>query len=150
MIEKLAHIGIAVRDLEAQIAYYRDVLGLELVGREEVAEQQVRTAAFAVGETTIELLEPLSAESPIGRFLERKGEGVHHIAVEVRELTQALDALRAKGVQLVDLAPRAGANGARIAFAHPRSTGGVLTEFCQHGEHVPENGIPRGASKAAK
>jgi methylmalonyl-CoA/ethylmalonyl-CoA epimerase len=150
MIEKLSHIGIAVRDLEAQIAYYRDVLGLELIGREEVAEQQVRTAAFAVGETTIELLEPLSAASPIARFLDRRGEGVHHIAFAVRELTQALDALRAKGVQLVDQQPRAGAYGARIAFAHPRSTGGVLTELCQHGEHRPETGIPAGESKAAK
>jgi methylmalonyl-CoA/ethylmalonyl-CoA epimerase len=150
MIEKIAHIGIAVRDLEAQIPYYRDVLGLELLGCEVVADQQVRTAVFAVGQTMIELLEPLSETSPIARHLERRGEGVHHIAFEVRELTRALDTLRARGVTLVDQQPRPGAHGARIAFAHPRSTGSVLTEFCQHGEPGAENKIPSGESKVAK
>jgi methylmalonyl-CoA/ethylmalonyl-CoA epimerase len=136
-VERIAHIAIAVHDLSKHIPYYRDVLGLELVGQEEVADQQVRVAMFRVGETHIELLEPSSETSPIARYLSKRGEGIHHIAFELGgSLQGALDELRDKGVALLDDAPRDGAHGARIAFAHPRSTFGVLTEFCQSGgEH---------------
>lgn len=150
MIEKIAHIGIAVRDLDAQIPYYRDVLGLQFLGCEDVLQQGVRTALFAAGETMIELLAPLFATSPIARFLDKRGEGFHHLAFEVEELAQALDALRGKGIRLVDEQPRPGAHGAVVAFAHPRSTHGVLTEFCQHGESRAETEIRSGGANAAE
>jgi methylmalonyl-CoA/ethylmalonyl-CoA epimerase len=133
-VEKIAHIAIAVRDLSKHIPYYRDVLGLQFVGQEEVADQQVTVAMFQVGETKIELLEPSSEQSPIARYLNKRGEGIHHIAFEVGGTLQgALDQLQQKGVDLLDEQPRDGAHGAKIAFAHPRSTFGVLTEFCQTG-----------------
>jgi methylmalonyl-CoA/ethylmalonyl-CoA epimerase len=130
-IRKISHIGIAVRDLDRQLALYRDVLGLELLGFEELEDQQVRVAILKVGESNIELLEPLSDSSPVARFLERRGEGIHHLAYEVQGITQVIENLDEMGVELIDRAPRAGAHGKRIAFVHPRSTFGVLTELCE-------------------
>lgn len=131
-IDRISHIGVAVRDLEEALRLYRDLLGLELVHTEEIADQQVRVAMLRVGGTRIELLAPLAPDSPIGRFLGRHPEGgVHHIAYAVDDLEAALEELRSAGVALIDSAPRPGAHGARIAFLHPRSTGAVLTELCQ-------------------
>ena len=131
MIQKINHIGIAVKSLEAHIPFYRDVLGLELIGIEEVAYQQVKTAMFKVGEVHIELLEPLSAESPIARFIGKKGEGMHHIAYQSEDIKSELAQLREKEIQLIDEQPRAGTHGTQIAFIHPKSSGRVLTEICQ-------------------
>jgi methylmalonyl-CoA/ethylmalonyl-CoA epimerase len=134
MIKKLNHIGIAVRSLENHIPFYRDVLSLPLKGIEEVADQKVRVAVFKIGEIHIELLEPTSPESAIAKFIEKKGEGLHHIALETGSIDQELAGLKAKGITLIDKAPRDGAHGTRIAFLHPGSTGKVLTEICQPGE----------------
>lgn len=131
MTKKISHIGIAVTSLEAATPFYRDVLGMAFEGTEEVAEQKVRVAFFAVGESRIELLEPTSSDSPVARFIEKNGEGIHHIAYEVTDLQRALDDLQAQGVRLVDVTPRRGAHGTSIAFLHPKATGGVLTELCQ-------------------
>lgn len=132
-IQRIAHIAIAVKDLETQIAHYRDTFGLELVGREEVADQKVKVAMLRVGETTIELLEPTSPDSPVAKFLDKRGEGIHHLAFQVDGLASALGELRDKGVALLDAEPRDGAHGQRIAFLHPRATFGVLTELCEPG-----------------
>ncbi len=132
MIQKINHIGIAVKSLDAHIPFYRDVLGLELIGIEEVPDQQVKTAMFKVGEVHIELLEPLSAESPIARFIEKKGEGMHHIAYQSEDIQSELAQLQEKEIQLIDQQPRAGAHGTQIAFIHPKSSGKVLTEICQN------------------
>ena len=138
-IERIAHIGIAVRDLDAQVRFYREVLGLELEGIEEVADQKVRVAVFRVGEASIELLTPVAPESPIAKFLEKHGEGLHHLAYAVRDLSGMLRELSSKGVDLIDKTPRLGAGGLQIAFLHPRSTFGVLSELCEgHGE-VPHS-----------
>ena len=128
----IEHIGIAVRNLAEARRYYEDVLGLTCYGVEEVADQKVRTAFFRIGSTKIELLESTDPGGPIGKFIEKKGEGIHHIAFAVQGLSEALGEAEAKGVQLIDRAPRPGAEGLHIAFLHPRSTGGVLTELCEH------------------
>jgi methylmalonyl-CoA/ethylmalonyl-CoA epimerase len=130
-IERISHVGIAVRALDQQIPLYRDLLGLPFLGLEEVPDQQVRVALFRVGEVTVELLEPTAPQSPIAKFLDKHGEGFHHLAYAVQDLPRALEELGAKGVELIDKAPRAGAGGKRIAFLHPRSTRGVLTELCE-------------------
>jgi len=130
-IKRISHIGIAVADLEQQKRFYQQVLGLELLGEEEVADQQVRVAMFAVGESRIELLEPTGPESPVARFLERRGEGVHHVAYEVEQLEPALARLKEREVRLIDEEPRPGAEGQQIAFIHPKASFGVLTELCQ-------------------
>ena len=130
-IENISHVAIAVRDLEAQIAIYRDVLGLELVSLEQVDDQGVKAAMFQCGQVRIELLEPLGDDTPVGRFIEKRGEGIHHIAYRVQDLEGTLGELSERGLRLIDTAPRPGAHGAQIAFVHPKSTGGVLTEFCQ-------------------
>lgn len=132
MFDKISHIGIAVKDLEAATAFYRDVLGLPLQGVEEVAEQKVRVAMFPVGESRVELLGATAPDSPIARFLEKKGEGIQHLAFAVPDIEAALAALKARGVALIDETPRLGAGGHRIAFLHPKSTGGVLIELTQH------------------
>ncbi|MCL1973959.1 MAG: methylmalonyl-CoA epimerase [Bacteroidetes bacterium] len=130
-ITHIEHIGIAVKSLNDAIPYYEKVLGLTCYAIEEVAEQKVRTAFFQVGQTKIELLEPTDPEGPIGKFLEKKGEGVHHIAFATPEGVQpALDELAAQGIQLIDKTPRKGAENLNIAFLHPKSTLGVLTELC--------------------
>lgn len=130
-IEKISHIGIAVRDLEQQVAFYRDVLGLRLTGTETIEDQQVKVAIFQVGESAIELLCPTSAESPVARFLDQKGEGIHHLAYQVEGIQETLDGLSKNGARLIDETPRKGAHDKRIAFIHPRSTFGVLTELCE-------------------
>jgi methylmalonyl-CoA/ethylmalonyl-CoA epimerase len=135
MTGKINHIGIAVKNLEASMPLYRDVLGMTFEGTEEVTDQRVRVAFFAVGESRIELLEPTTPDSPVARFLEKNGEGVHHVAYQVDDVAVALDGLRAAGVRLIDEQPRRGAHGTQIAFLHPKATGGVLTELCQAAEH---------------
>ena len=130
-ITHIEHIGIAVKSLEESIAYYEGVLGLKCYAVEEVKEQRVKTAFFMVGQTKIELLESTDPEGPVGRFLEKKGEGVHHIAYATSGLEQALVQMQEKGVTLIDKEPRKGAEGLSIAFLHPKSTHGVLTELCE-------------------
>ena len=134
LTKKINHIGVAVRNIEASVPFYRDVLGMAYEGSEEVAEQKVRVAFLTVGESRIELLEPTSPDSPVSKFLEKNGEGTHHISYEVADLEGALSELRAAGVKLIDENPRGGAHGTLIAFLHPKATGGVLTELCQSGE----------------
>ncbi|MFA7288968.1 MAG: methylmalonyl-CoA epimerase [Melioribacteraceae bacterium] len=133
-LNKIEHIGIAVKDIDAAIRYYQRVLGLECYNIEEVIDQKVRTAFFMVGETKIELLESLEDDGPIGKFIEKKGEGVHHIAFAVDSVADSLKEADEKGIQLIDKAPRKGAEKMNIAFLHPKSTFGVLTEFCEEGE----------------
>ncbi len=133
MIQQINHIGIAVRSLEERIPFYRDVLGLKYLGTEEVEAQKVRVAMFRVGEVKIELLEPTEESSPIAGFLEKRGEGIHHIAFQSDNLENQLSDLKNKGIRLIDEHPREGAHGAKIAFIHPKSSGKVLTELCQSG-----------------
>ena len=135
MIEKINHIGIAVKNLENAIPFYRDQLGMTFEGTEEVAEQRVRVAFLRIGESRIELLEPTTPDSPVAKFLEKNGEGIHHLAYEVENIEQALKDLESQGVRLVDKVPRSGAHGSRIAFLHPKASGGVLTEICQSSTH---------------
>lgn len=128
----IEHIGIAVASLEESIPYYEKVLGLECYAIEEVADQKVRTAFFRVGETKIELLESTDPEGPIGKFIEKRGAGVHHLAFAVDNVGESLKQAAEQGVRLIDEVPRKGAEGLRIGFLHPKSTMGVLTEFCGH------------------
>lgn len=130
MLKHISHIGIAVKNLEEGIAFYQK-LGLILEGTEEVPSQMVRVAFFPIGDTRIELLAPTSEESPIAKFIEKKGEGIQHIAFAVDDLPQTLKDTEEDGIQLIDKEPRPGAHGADIAFLHPKSTGGVLIEFCK-------------------
>jgi methylmalonyl-CoA/ethylmalonyl-CoA epimerase len=129
-ISKIEHIGIAVVSLESAINYYETLLGIKCYAIEEIVDQKVRTAFFKVGETKIELLESMDPEGPIGKFLEKKGPGVHHIAFAVDEVNKALTEAELAGIQLVDKKARKGAEGLNIGFLHPKSTLGVLTEFC--------------------
>ncbi len=126
----IEHIGIAVKNLEESIAYYEKVLGLKCYAVEEVTDQKVKTAFFMVGQTKIELLEATSEESPVAKFVEKKGPGIHHIAFAMDDVATSLKEAEENGVRLIDKEPRAGAEGLRIGFLHPKSTGGVLTEFC--------------------
>jgi len=125
----LDHVAIVVRDLDAAIRLYRDTLGLELTQVEDVPEQQVTTAIFGRGMGRVELICPTTADSGVARFLEKRGEGLHHICLEVEDLQAALSALRAAGAPLIDEVPRPGAGGAQVAFVHPRGARGVLTEL---------------------
>ena len=133
-ISHIEHIGIAVKSIDESRKYYEEVLGLTCYAVEEVADQKVKTAFFKVGDTKIELLESTSPEGPIGKFIEKKGEGMHHIAFAVPNASEALQDISEKGVQLVDKVSRAGAEGLNIGFLHPRSTHGVLTELCSKPE----------------
>jgi methylmalonyl-CoA/ethylmalonyl-CoA epimerase len=126
----IEHIGIAVNSLEESIPYYEQVLGLECYAVEEVADQKVKTAFFMVGQTKIELLEATSEESPIAKFIEKKGPGIHHLAFAMDDVNQALKDAEKNGVKLIDQQSRNGAEGLKIGFLHPKTTGGVLTEFC--------------------
>jgi methylmalonyl-CoA/ethylmalonyl-CoA epimerase len=130
-ITHIEHIGIAVKSLETAIPYYEKVLGFKCYSIEEVADQKVRTAFFMVGQTKIELLESTDPEGTIAKFIEKKGEGIHHLAFATTGVQKALDEVAAHGVQLIDKAPRKGAEGLNIAFLHPKSTFGVLTELCE-------------------
>lgn len=131
-ISHIEHIGIAVNNLEESIKYYEEVLGLTCYAIEEVADQRVKTAFFMIGQTKIELLESTDPEGPIGKFIEKKGQGMHHMAFAVKNIEGALAEAEEKGVQLIDKAPRKGAEGLSIAFLHPKSTVGVLTELCEN------------------
>ena len=129
----IEHIGIAVSNLQEAIRFYEDVLGLECYAIEEVTDQKVRTAFFIVGETKIELLESTDPEGPVGKFITKRGQGVHHIAFAVENASQALKEAEQAGVQLIDRSSRKGAEGLDIGFLHPKSTFGVLTEYCSKG-----------------
>jgi methylmalonyl-CoA/ethylmalonyl-CoA epimerase len=126
----IEHIGIAVKSIEESRKYYEEVLGLECYKVEEVVDQKVKTAFFMLGQTKIELLEPTDPESTVAKFIEKRGAGIHHIAYAVDSIDQALQDAEAKGVQLLDKKGRKGADGMTIGFLHPKSTEGVLTEFC--------------------
>lgn len=131
MLNKISHLGIAVTSIEESLPFYQDVLGMKFEGTEEVAEQKVKVAFFALGESRIELLEPTTPDSPVAKFLDKNGPGLHHVAYEVANLEQRLTELKANGVRLVDETPRCGAHATRIAFLHPKASGGVLTELCE-------------------
>lgn len=132
-LSHIEHLGIAVKSLETAIPYYEEKLGLKCYAIEEVKDQKVKTAFFRIGQTKIELLESTDPEGPIGKFIEKKGEGIHHVAFAVKDGVQnALAEMEGKGVQLIDKAPRKGAEGLNIAFLHPKSTVGVLTELCEN------------------
>lgn len=128
------HLGVACPDIEAALPMWADVHGLECKHVEEVKEQKVKTAFLPVGESRIELLEPTEPDSPVGKFLEKRGPGIHHVAYRVDDIEAELARLKAQGVRLIDESPRVGAGGALIAFIHPKETGGVLTELCQRDE----------------
>ncbi|MGH9928764.1 MAG: methylmalonyl-CoA epimerase [Pyrinomonadaceae bacterium] len=129
---KVDHIGIATHTLEEALALWRDALGLQVDFTEEVTEQGVRIAMLPVGETHIELLEPLSESSPIGKFLQKRGPGIHHVAIRVADIRASLASLKEKGTRLIDETPRTGAGGCLVAFVHPSSANGVLLELVQH------------------
>jgi methylmalonyl-CoA/ethylmalonyl-CoA epimerase len=127
----IEHIGIAVADLEVAVGFYEKVLGLKCYNIEEVTDQKVRTAFFLVGQTKIELLESTDPEGPIGKFIQKKGEGIHHIAFSVEKIEEQLEHLAGMGITLIDNKPRKGAEGLDIAFLHPKATSGVLIELCE-------------------
>ena len=129
---KIDHIGIAIRQLDEATAIWRDTLGLEVDSIEKIAEQGVCVAMLPIGETHIELLEPLAQDSPVGKFLEKRGPGLHHIAVRVNDIRGTLAQLKNKGARLIDETPRVGAGGCLVAFIHPSSVNGVLLELVQH------------------
>ena len=126
----IEHIGIAVSNLDESIAYYEKVLGLDCYAVEEVADQKVRTAFFKVGDTKIELLESTDPDGPIGKYIEKRGPGIHHLAFAMENVGESLKHAADQGVRLIDEVPRKGAEGLQIGFLHPKSTFGVLTEFC--------------------
>ena len=134
MLTAVDHVGVAVEDLEAALTLYRDTLGMPLVHRETVAEQGLEAALLDVGESHIELLAPLGPDTTVGKFLARKGPGLHHIAYQVSDIDATLASLKQAGAELIDEEPRTGIRESRVAFLHPRSTGGVLTEIVQPAE----------------
>ncbi|OLE52511.1 MAG: methylmalonyl-CoA epimerase [Acidobacteria bacterium 13_1_20CM_3_53_8] len=129
---KIEHIGIATHTLDDALRFWRDALGLEVVHTEEVAEQGVRVAMLPVGEPRIELLEPTGADSPVAKFLEKRGQGIHHIAVRVDDIRATLQRLKEQGARLIDESPRVGAGQCLVAFIHPSSANGVLVELVEH------------------
>jgi methylmalonyl-CoA/ethylmalonyl-CoA epimerase len=131
MVKKVDHIGVAVKNLEESLKFYQDVMGMDLAGTEIVEEQHVKVAFLPIGDTEIELLESTDPEGPIARYIDKKGEGVQHIAYKVDNIEEAIAEMKAKGVRMIDEKPRYGAGGAKIAFCHPKSTNGVLVELCQ-------------------
>ena len=131
--EKIAHIGIAVKSIENALPFYTEHLGLELDGIEEVESEQVKVAFLKIGESMLELLEPLSETSAIHKYLEKNGEGIHHVALEVDNIEQRLENLKNDGIRLINEEAKQGANNSKIAFLHPKSTYGVLYELCEHG-----------------
>ncbi len=130
-VSHIEHIGIAVKNLNDSIKFFEEVLGLKCYGIEEVKDQKVKTAFFLIGKTKIELLESTESDGPVAKFIEKRGEGVHHIAYAVDDINAALKETESKGIQLIDKEPRKGAEGLTIAFLHPKSTNGVLTEFVE-------------------
>jgi methylmalonyl-CoA/ethylmalonyl-CoA epimerase len=134
MLGRIDHIGVAVEDLDAALQLYAEVLGMPVVHRETVTEQGVEAILLDVGENHVELLAPLGPDTPVGKFLAKKGPGLHHVAYQVADIDATLAALKAAGTRLIDEAPRVGIRGSRVAFVHPASTGGVLTEIVQPAE----------------
>jgi methylmalonyl-CoA/ethylmalonyl-CoA epimerase len=135
MLAAIDHVGVAVADIDSALALYRDALGMPLVHRETVTEQGVDAALLDVGDGHVELLQPLGAETAVGKFLSRRGPGLHHVAYRVEDVEATLAALAAAGMRLIDERPRTGIRGSRVAFVHPASTEGVLTEIVQPAEH---------------
>jgi methylmalonyl-CoA epimerase len=135
MLSTIDHIGVAVESLDAALALYRDALGMALVHRETVSEQGVEAVLVDVGDGHVELLQPLGPDTAVGKFLARRGPGLHHVAYRVGSITETLDALRGAGLRLIDEQPRIGIRGSQVAFLHPASTGGVLTEIVQPSGH---------------
>ena len=135
MPKRINHIGIAVRDIDEAARFYTEALGLQLGGIEEVPDQKVRVAFLPIGEVRIELVQPTSPDSPVAKFLEKNGPGFHHIAYEVADVAAEVERLKAQGVRMVDQEPRKGAHNTRIAFVHPKASGGVLTELVQEMGH---------------
>ena len=131
MLSTIDHVGVAVEDIDATLALYRDTLGMPLVHRETVSEQGVDAALLDVGDSHVELLQPLGPETAVGKFLARRGPGLHHVAYRVEDVAETLRQLSAAGVRLIDEQPRTGIRSSRVAFLHPASTGGVLTELVQ-------------------
>ena len=131
MLEKIDHVGIAVRDLEQALQVFAEKLGFEIGGVEEIAEQKLKVAFLPLGESKIELLQSSDSQGPVARFIEKRGEGLQHIAFKVKNIEECLARLKAGGVRLIDEKPRLGAGGARVAFLHPKSTCGVLIELCE-------------------
>ncbi len=131
MLEVIDHVGVAVEDIEAALALYRDTLGMPLVHREKVAEQGVDAALLDVGTGHVELLQPLGPDTAVGKFISRRGAGLHHVAYRVPDVQQTLETLATAGLRLIDERPRTGIRGSQVAFLHPASTGGVLTEIVQ-------------------
>lgn len=131
MLSKINHIGIAVRSLDETLPFYQNILNMTFVGIETVEEQKVRVAMLQVGESKIELLEPTSEDSPVAKFIEKNGIGVHHVAYEVADIEAVIAKMLSEGARMIDEKPRNGAHGSRIAFIHPKSSHGVLTELCQ-------------------
>lgn len=130
-IIKIDHLGIAVNDMDGGKTFWTDVLGLNFEGEEVVEEQKVKTAFLPVGESEVELLESTAPDGPVAKFIEKKGQGFQHVAFRVADIDAALEELKAKNIQLIDETPRRGAGGARIAFLHPKATGGILVELCE-------------------
>ncbi len=131
MLNKVDHIGIAVNDIDEALKFYRDQLGLEVGGFEEIPDQKVKVAFMHLGETRLELLQSTNPEGPVAKFIEKRGQGIQHIAIGVDNIEATLEQLKAKGARLIDEQPRIGAGGAKIAFVHPKTTNGVLLEICQ-------------------
>jgi methylmalonyl-CoA/ethylmalonyl-CoA epimerase len=134
VLSTIDHVGVAVHSIDDSLALYRDVLGMPVVHRETVVEQGVDAALLDVGDGHVELLQPLSEETPVGKYLAKRGPGLHHVAYRVADIDAALEALKASGTRLIDEHPRTGIRGSRVAFVHPASTGGVLTEIVQPAE----------------
>lgn len=131
MIKKVDHIGIAVKSLEQSLPFYTEVLQLSLLGVEEVESEKVKIAFLLAGETKLELLEPTSEESPIAKFIEKRGEGIHHVALGVVSIDERIQEIKEKGIRMIHDVSKPGAGGAQVAFMHPKSAGGVLYEFCE-------------------
>lgn len=131
LIKKIDHIGIAVHSIEKALPFYTKNLNLTLLGIEEVESEKVKIAFIKIGESKLELLEPLSNDSPIATFLEKRGEGIHHVALAVDSIQERIDEIKEKGIRMINETPKPGAGGAMVAFMHPKSTGGVLFEYCE-------------------
>ena len=131
MLLKIDHVGVAVNNIEESLTFYKDQLGLDVGGLEEVPEQKVKVAFMQIGESRIELLQSTDPEGPVAKFIEKRGQGIQHIAIGVDNIEQELESLKSKGARLIDEQPRIGAGGAKIAFVHPKSSSGVLLELCQ-------------------
>ncbi len=133
-VSKIDHIGIAVKDLAQSLKFYEGILGLKAEGEEVVAEQKVKVAFLPTGDSELELLESTEPDGPIAKFIEKKGEGIQHVALRVDDIEAALARCKEAGIKLIDETPRYGAGGAKIAFLHPKSTGGILLELCERGD----------------